>query len=148
MIRDCAGLESSSSAEVSSELDAAGPGEDGSSLCGATVWGVGEGDFPTSEVMGSEESLCLDPGSSALVGNDVVCRGEALDPAAGTALTDAGRLMLGRTGIVVVGVLLMFPSCLADRAEPVRGCAPAAGSEADAGDGATDPLAAAVAFRT
>ena len=153
MILDCAGLDSSS--EQSSELDSAGPGELVPSPRGA-AWM--SGDFVTSEAMGSEESLCLALWSRALLGNDVVCRGEAVEPPSWRiVLSDVCRFMSGRTGnvVVVAGVPLALASCrgmgesrLVDRAEPVRGWADAAGSEPDTGEGATDPLAAAVAFRT
>lgn len=75
MIRDWAGLDSSSDDE---ELDSAGPGDGerrGSACCAAGWRGI-SGDFGVADVMGNDESLRRPPVSAERAGTAFAGRGD------------------------------------------------------------------------
>ena len=133
------------------ELDSAGPGDAVSSR-GRPAWG--SGDLTVGDAVGNDASLFLPTGSVGLVGRELPGRGEACPSFRMAVLVDVSRLILGRIGIPS-GVVLVLPSCRGmgesrrpESAEVVRSWAGRVDSEPGMGEGADDPLAAAVAFRT
>lgn len=152
MMRDSAGAESSS--DVLLELESAGSGDgDRAALdsgCG------GGGDLPGVDVTGNDDNRLRPPLSLPRPDPGMVGRGDELSPSLSTAvLVEALREMTGRIDVFngVPGELPYLrgrglPRCT-DAAEVGRTLLlPTAGSDPGVGDGAAEPLAAAVALRT
>lgn len=151
MIRDWAGLDSSS--DDVAELNSVGPGEVIRSRSAATR---GSGDFVVGDATGIIERRVR---PTCSVGRMASCLvpgfGDDSPASLNTAvLADVLREMFGRAD-VFREVAVVLPSLRGigesrrmDRAEAVRKLPPAADSEPGIGEGAAEPFAAAVAFRT
>ncbi len=148
-MRDCAGLDSSS--DDSPELDSAGPGDRGSSLVDS---GSLSGDLAGDEAIGNDERRRRVVDSNAVFSDTGLLSGRGVEP-----LPSRRTVVFSDVFLEAVGRSIGVPSPrgsgesrlaerLTERPDPARWRGAGNASEVGTGDGAAEPLAAAVAFRT
>lgn len=148
-MRDCAGTDSSS--DDSPELESAGPGDSGSSLVDS---GSLSGDFAGDEVIGRDDSRRRVVDSNVVFRDTGLLsgRGEELLPSRSTVVFSDGLREAAGRNVGVPSPRGRVESRLAERLmerpDAARCCGVGSASEVGTGDGAAEPFAAAVAFRT